>query len=100
MNSVVIRDAARADYEAICALNLEVVQETSAMDVDRLATLANLACHFKVACAGGAVVAFVLAIGDGAPYRNDNYAWFAQRYPRFTALMSFLCQRHLVWTSS
>jgi predicted GNAT superfamily acetyltransferase len=68
MKSVVIRDAAPSDYEIICRLNLAEVQHTSPMDAARLATLGNLSCYHKVA---------------GAPYENDNFAWFARKYTRF-----------------
>jgi len=83
LNSVVIRDAVRNDYEAICALNLDVVEQTSLMDAGRLCNLANLARHFRVACVDGRIAAFVLAIPSGAPYENSNFSWFGQRYFRF-----------------
>jgi uncharacterized protein len=80
---VVIRNAVRNDYEAICALNLDVVEQTSPMDTGRLGDLANLASHFRVACVDGRIAAFVLAISSGAPYENSNFSWFGQRYARF-----------------
>lgn len=83
MQGVVIRDAERSDYPVICALNLAEVQHTSALDAERLATLANLSCYHKVACVNGSVAAFLLAMRDGAPYENENFAWFARRYERF-----------------
>jgi predicted GNAT superfamily acetyltransferase len=83
MKNVSIRDAATNDYEVICALNLADVQHTSPMDAARLATLANLSCYFKVACVEESVAGFVLAMRSGAAYENDNFGWFARRYPRF-----------------
>lgn len=83
MNSVLIRDAADGDHETVCALNLDVVEHTSAMNAARLSTLANLASYFKVACAGDRVVAFLLAMRSGAFYENDNYSWFERRFTRF-----------------
>ncbi len=83
MSSIVIRYAASSDFQAICALNLADVQHTSPMDERRLAFLAQLACFHKVACVDGLVAAFILAMRDGAPYENENFAWFAQKYPRF-----------------
>jgi predicted GNAT superfamily acetyltransferase len=83
MKSVVIRDAAPSDYEIICTLNLAEVQHTSPMDAARLATLGNLSCYHKVACVNAGVSAFLLAMCNGAPYENDNFAWFARKYTRF-----------------
>jgi predicted GNAT superfamily acetyltransferase len=83
MQSVVIRDAAPSDFEAICALNLAEVQHTSAMDMARLATLDALSCYHKVGCADGRVASFLLAMCSGAPYENDNFEWFARKYTRF-----------------
>jgi predicted GNAT superfamily acetyltransferase len=83
MSTIETRDAAPADFARICALNLGEVVHTSPMDEARLATLASLSCWFKVGCAGGEVSAFLLAMRDGVRYENDNYQWFAARYPRF-----------------
>ena len=80
---VAIRNAVADDYQAICALNLAVVQHTSPMDMERLSTLGNLASCFKVACADGNVSAFLIAIPSGAAYENANFSWFARKYARF-----------------
>jgi uncharacterized protein len=81
--SVVIRSAAPMDFETICALNLAEVQHTSAMDITRLAELNAISCYHKVACLGGTVSAFLLAMCDGSPYKNDNFEWFSKKYARF-----------------
>ena len=78
-----IRDASVDDFDRIVALNDAVVQETSAMDVARLRQLHALAWHHRVAVVDGVVAGFLLAMRDGATYVNDNFAWFATRYPRF-----------------
>ncbi len=78
-----IRDASEDDFDRIVALNDAVVQETSAMDVARLRQLHALAWHHRVAVVDGEVAGFLLAMRDGATYVNDNFAWFATRYPRF-----------------
>jgi predicted GNAT superfamily acetyltransferase len=81
--SVVIRAAAPNDFETICALNLAEVQHTSPMDVTRLTGLNTLSCYHKVACLGGIVSGFLLAICNGSPYENENFEWFSKKYPRF-----------------
>lgn len=83
MHNVVIRDARSGDFDAVCALNQSEVQHTSAMDAARLAELDALSCYHRVASIGSGVSAFLLAICNGSPYRNDNFEWFARRYPRF-----------------
>jgi uncharacterized protein len=80
---VVIRDAEPRDFEAIRNLNLAEVQHTSAMDMSRLVELNALSCYHKVASVDGVVSAFLLAMGNGAAYRNDNFEWFARKYARF-----------------
>jgi predicted GNAT superfamily acetyltransferase len=83
MQSVAIRDAAAGDYDSICALNLAEVEHTSSMDATRLTELGNLSCCFKVACVNGCVSAFLVAMRNDAKYENENFSWFAQKYPRF-----------------
>ena len=83
MPSVVIRPAVPMDFETICALNLAEVRHTSAMDITRLAELDAISCYHKVACLGGIVSAFLLAMCSGSPYKNDNFEWFSKKYPRF-----------------
>jgi predicted GNAT superfamily acetyltransferase len=81
--SVVIRDAGSNDFEIICAMNLSEVQHTSAMDLTQLAELNALSCYHKVACQDGIVSAFLLAMCNGSPYKNENFDWFSRKYPRF-----------------
>jgi uncharacterized protein len=81
--SVVIRPAVATDFETICALNLAEVQHTSAMDMRRLAELNAISCYHTVACLGGIVSAFLLAMCNGCPYENDNFEWFSKKYARF-----------------
>jgi uncharacterized protein len=81
--NVVIRPAVATDFETICALNLAEVQHTSAMDIRRLAELNAISCYHKVACLGGIVSAFLLAMCNGCPYENQNFEWFSKKYARF-----------------
>jgi predicted GNAT superfamily acetyltransferase len=83
MQQAQLRDATADDFEALCALNFTQIQHTSAMDPDRLVALDKLACFHKVACVDGRAVAFVLAMRRGAPYENDNFTWFGERYSDF-----------------
>ena len=83
MTELILRDATAADADRIVAMNDAEVAQTSAMDHARLAALAALACRFTVVEADGRAVAFLLAMDHAAAYDNDNFRWFAARYPRF-----------------
>ena len=83
MEQITLRTAAPEDFSAVVALNDVEVQQTSPMDVQRLRELAAMAIYHKVAVSDGRIAAFLLAMREGAPYQNDNYGWFASRFPRF-----------------
>ena len=78
-----IFDMREADFEAVVRLNDDVVQQTSAMDLERLLELHSLPGYHRVASVNGRVAAFLLAMRETAPYRNENFEWFASRYRRF-----------------
>lgn len=78
-----LRPAVDADFAAILALNAESVRFLSPLDDARLAMLARQASLFLVVEDADAVVAFLLALREGADYDSPNYRWFAQRYARF-----------------
>ena len=83
MSDIAIRSAVPTDFETICALNLAEIQHTSAMDMARLGELNALSCYHKVACVGGIVSAFLLAMRNTSSYKNENFEWFSQKYARF-----------------
>ncbi len=83
MTGIFIRDATAADFDRLVELNDAVVRETSAMDLDRLQQLHMLAFQNRVALADDRVIGFLLSMRDGAEYVNDNFGWFAARYPQF-----------------
>jgi predicted GNAT superfamily acetyltransferase len=83
MPGLEVRAATPDDFEAVRALNFAALAYTSAMDPDRLIALDALSCYHNVACVDGEVAAFVLAMRRGAPYENENFAWFGRRYPDF-----------------
>ena len=78
-----IRPATAADHARIVTLNAAEMEQTSAMDLARLAELEALACAHWVVETEGEVVAFLLAMDETAAYANDNFRWFAARLPRF-----------------
>ena len=78
-----IRDTVARDFPAILALNAESVHFTSPMDAARLAHLHAQAAHHRVAEVDGKVLAFLLALREGAPYDSPNYRWFEREFDRF-----------------
>lgn len=78
-----LRAAVRADFDALLALNQESVQYLSPLDETRLSVLAEQAALFLVVEDQGAVIAFLLALREGASYDSPNYLWFANQYQRF-----------------
>jgi hypothetical protein len=78
-----LRNASAQDFGSIVELNELEVQQTSPMDRERLVELAQMSSYHKVAVTDGGIAAFLLAMRDGVPYRNVNYLWFAERFPRF-----------------
>ena len=78
-----IRPAATEDFDAILALNQESVAVLSPLTRERLAALDACAALHLVLEDGARVIAFLLALREGATYDSPNYCWFAQRYERF-----------------
>ncbi|MET1162385.1 MAG: GNAT family N-acetyltransferase [Pseudoxanthomonas sp.] len=78
-----IRDANAGDFDRILALNQEAVHFTSPMDLERLVHLDAQSDYHRVVELEDEVVAFLLALREGADYPNPNYGWFSERLERF-----------------
>lgn len=78
-----LRNTVESDFQAIIMLNDAEVQQTSHMDLNRLQSLFRMAAYCKNVTVNGQVVAFLIALRDGAPYENDNFMWFQSRMRRF-----------------
>jgi predicted GNAT superfamily acetyltransferase len=78
-----LRAAIPHDFAAILALNAESVAVLSPLDAAGLAALHARADAHWVVERDGAVVAFLLALREGADYASPNYRWFAARHARF-----------------
>ena len=74
-----IRDACAGDFADILRLNTEWVHFTSHLDEAALARLHAMSPYHRVAVSAGRVVAFLLALREGADYDSPNYRWFADR---------------------
>jgi predicted GNAT superfamily acetyltransferase len=53
------------------------------MDEARLRHLDAISSYHKVAVVDGEVAAFLLAMRDDCGYANENFEWFAARFPAF-----------------
>lgn len=78
-----IRNANEGDFDSILALNQEAVHFTSPMDLARLTHLDTQSAYHRVIELDGEVVAFLLALREGADYPNPNYGWFSERLDSF-----------------
>jgi len=78
-----LRPAEPRDHAAILALNAESVHFLSPMDAARLHHLDAQAAWHQVVERDGEVVAFLLALREGADYDSPNYRWFATRFGQF-----------------
>lgn len=83
MKKIIIRAATPDDFADILALNEAEVQQTSAMDLQKLRVLDALATYHKVAEVDGKVAAFLMAMRENTAYQSENYRWFATRFPQF-----------------
>lgn len=77
------RPADASDFEAVLALNRESERFLSPLTPERLERLHEEADLHEVLEVEASVVAFVLALREGARYDSVNYRWFAERYGRF-----------------
>lgn len=78
-----LRPATSADSEAVLALNEESVEYLSPLDDRKLSSLVEQAALYLVVEDQGVVIAFLLALREGAQYDSPNYTWFANRYAQF-----------------
>lgn len=83
VEAMILRDGTADDALAVLALNHAFVSVLSPLDDERLAHLVGQATLYRVAEEEGRVLAFLLAMSEGADYHSPNYRWFAARYPRF-----------------
>lgn len=74
--SPIIRAATSDDFEAIIALNGMWEHFTSPLDDASLARLHSQAAFHSVAVLDNSVVAFLIALREGADYASPNYRWF------------------------
>lgn len=78
-----LRPAVVDDFPAILTLNEGSVHFLSPLTPGRLARLHDEAALHLVVEQAGRVVAFLLAIREGANYDSVNYQWFAQHFASF-----------------
>lgn len=83
MTGLTLREAAANDFPRIIEINQAELNKTSAMDIDALRSLDQLASYHRVAVTDDLVVAFLLAIKATADYHGDNFRWFAERDENF-----------------
>jgi predicted GNAT superfamily acetyltransferase len=80
MNS---RHMTPADFAEVLALNEESVEYLSPLSYSQLEDLHRQSAFSRVVDVDGRVIAFILALGQGADYDSVNYQWFEKRYAEF-----------------
>jgi predicted GNAT superfamily acetyltransferase len=78
-----LRAARPGDLGAVHALNQAAVPHVNSLTPEALAELIGQSRFCRVAEVGGAIAAFLLALGPEADYASPNFLWFRERYPRF-----------------
>jgi uncharacterized protein len=78
-----IRAVCHSDLQAVLALNYESERFLSPLTMERLEQLDAQAELHQVLEVQGKVIAFVLALREGARYDSPNYKWFMARYASF-----------------
>jgi predicted GNAT superfamily acetyltransferase len=77
------RPVALADFPEVLALNEESVNYLSPLSSSLLASLHRQSAFHRVVEVEGRVIAFILALPQGADYDSVNYQWFERRYAEF-----------------
>lgn len=65
------------------ALNQENWTELSPLTVPQLTELVSLSACAVASVEAGAVVGFLIAFDEKAPYQSPNYQWFIERFDSF-----------------
>src|ERR1700756_4273961 len=81
MKDDVLSALTAGDADRILDLNNEHAVETSLLD--RSAAERLLAMCFYAKCVGAGERGFLLALDQDAPYDNQNFRWFVDRFERF-----------------
>lgn len=74
--TVRIRDATRAHWPEVLAINRDGAPGVSRLDATELARLAGAAAHFRVAEDAGAVLGYCLAFARADDYDDEEFVWF------------------------
>jgi predicted GNAT superfamily acetyltransferase len=81
--SIAILSATPSDYPAIHQLNEASTPEVSSLTLEKLSELAVMCFDFSLVRDDQGLLAFLMLMLPGQPYRSENYCWFSERYPVF-----------------
>lgn len=79
---MLLRTMREDDESAVLALNDRHEHLTAPLDRERLRWLATIG-RVDVLDVEGAFAGFVVTMDAGSGHDSDNFAWYAERYPRF-----------------
>lgn len=80
---IIIRDVCDSDLDAVLVLNQSEVPQVGSIDAGRMRWYAGNASYFRVAAAGGELIAYLVGFRAGSDYTSPNYRWFCERYDEF-----------------
>lgn len=78
-----LRDIVPADIPEIVAINNATVPAMNEQQVETMQWLVDHATYARVAFDDQGVLAFLLGLERGTPYKSLNYRWFSDRYESF-----------------
>jgi predicted GNAT superfamily acetyltransferase len=81
--NIMLRETCAEDFPDILQLNASVSELTSEMALPRLQAMCAQPGFHRSIFVDGRFAGFILAMRENADYRNDNFAYFGARYPRF-----------------
>ncbi len=81
-----IRPVADEDFRAIVQINTDAegyLNSQASLTTSDLQDLRGIVEYFKVACVGGSVAGFLIAVRSGTVHADPNYRWFSARHTDF-----------------
>jgi len=83
MNDILIRDATRADRNALHRLNQDNLPHVGSISLEELDHLLSEALYSRIADISGTLGGFLLAFDPQAAYDSPNFLWFRGHYESF-----------------
>ena len=80
---LLIRQTQVSDFQHILDINATEEDNTSRIDLARIAQLDSWSDYHRVVVVEDEIIAFLLVMSQASNYDGDNFRWFVERYARF-----------------